>query len=90
MADKIKRTLRSLKPENLKDSSGDNKKMPSQTQGQAAQMPEARKPSDISDLPLEQQFETDYDKSGNLVPDPVHFDKDQDMVGASLDDFTEH
>ncbi|OKL64626.1 hypothetical protein UA08_00940 [Talaromyces atroroseus] len=44
---------------------------------------------DLAALPVEKQFETDYDQTGHLVPDAVHFGKDQDMVGASNDDFSE-
>jgi len=42
---------------------------------------------DLSSLPVEKQFETDYDQTGHLVPDTLHFDKEQDMVGASNDKF---
>lgn len=42
---------------------------------------------DLASMPVEKQFETDYDQTGHLVPDDLHFDKDQDMVGASNDEF---
>lgn len=45
---------------------------------------------DLAALPVEKQFETDYDATGHLVPDDLHFGTDQDMVGASNDDFSEH
>jgi hypothetical protein len=86
MTDKIKRALHSLKPEDHEDTP--TQQMPSQTLGQ--KQTEKKKSEDISSMPVEKQFETDYDKSGNLVPDPVHFDKEHDMVGASLDDFIDH
>ncbi|QKX62177.1 uncharacterized protein TRUGW13939_09335 [Talaromyces rugulosus] len=86
MAEKVKRTLNTLKPDSQQDTP--SKQTPSSSQGQKKS--DSQKPKDISSLPVEKQFETDYDKSGNLVPDPVHFDPEQDMVGASLDDFSDH
>ncbi|EEA25574.1 hypothetical protein PMAA_066780 [Talaromyces marneffei ATCC 18224] len=42
---------------------------------------------DLAALPVEKQFETDYDKTGHLVPDTEHFTSEQDMVGASNEEF---
>lgn len=91
MAEKIKRTLQSLKPESHDDTQTQDRQQPlSQGQGQGQKPSDMKKSNDLSSMPVERQFETDYDKAGNLVPDPVHFDKDQDMVGASQDDFSDH
>lgn len=42
---------------------------------------------DLAAMPVEKQFETDYDKTGHLVPDTEHFTSEQDMVGASNEEF---
>lgn len=88
MAEAIKRALHSLKPEN-QENQGDTstQQMPSQAQKKS----DSQKSQDISSMTVEKQFDTDYDKAGNLVSDPVHFDpKEQDIVRASLDDFSDH
>lgn len=85
MAEAIKRALHSLKPDNQENTP--TQQMSSQTQS----MSDSQKSKDLSSMTVERQFDTDYDKAGNLVPDPVHFDpKEQDMVRASLDDFSDH
>ncbi|CRG89545.1 hypothetical protein PISL3812_06581 [Talaromyces islandicus] len=85
MAEAIKRAFHSLNPENSEETP--TQQTPSQA---GKKQTEKKKSEDISSMPVEKQFETDYDKAGNLVPDPVHFDKEHDMVKASLDDFIEH
>lgn len=42
---------------------------------------------DLAALPVEKQFETDYDNTGHLVPDTEHFTSEQDMVEASNEEF---
>ncbi|GAM42814.1 hypothetical protein TCE0_044f17129 [Talaromyces pinophilus] len=42
---------------------------------------------DLAAMPVEKQFETDYDNTGHLVPDTEHFTSEQDMVGASNEEF---
>lgn len=42
---------------------------------------------DLAAMPVEKQFETDYDNTGHLVPDTEHFTTEQDMVGASNEEF---
>lgn len=42
---------------------------------------------DLAAMPVEKQFETDYDRTGHLVPDTEHFTSEQDMVGASNEEF---
>lgn len=42
---------------------------------------------DLAAMPVEKQFETDYDQTGHLVPDTEHFTAEQDMVGASNEEF---
>lgn len=88
MSEAIKRALNSIKPEDH-DMGTSTQQMPS-SQGQQQMKSKSKKSTDISSLPVEKQFETDYDKEGHLVPDPVHFDKENDMVRASLDDFIDH
>lgn len=59
-----------------------------------SQQQQARKTStgsfsddDLAAMPVEKQFETDYDNTGHLVPDTEHFTSEQDMVGASNEEF---
>jgi hypothetical protein len=86
----------SQSPWNLLNKQSQQSKQQQQKQQQKQQQA-ARKSSsgsfsddDLASLPVEKQFETDYDQTGHLVPDAVHFGRDQDMVGASNDDFSEH
>lgn len=42
---------------------------------------------ELAAMPVEKQFETDYDQTGHLFLDTENFTEEQDMVGASNDDF---
>lgn len=65
-------------------------------QQQAQQAQQTRKTStgslsddELAAMPVEKQFDTDWDQTGHLVPDTEHFFmmSEQDMVGASNDEF---